>query len=229
MSKTTTANRLRQIMVARGLKQVDILKKCEPICKKNNIKMNRNDLSQYVNGKVEPGQFKLTVLAQALNVSEVWLMGYDVPMNPRSEANPPMLTDDVVEMPVIGDLAAGYDHIACENWTGDTVLIPAAYLKGRKREDFIVLSVNGDSMYPLYQHGDKVLILKQECVSRSGAVGAVIYRDEFSTLKRVEYGEGWMKLLPINPMYAPVTITGEDLQHVSVIGVPKLLIRDIDE
>lgn len=43
--------------------------------------MGRNDISQYVSGKVEPSQWKLTILAKALNVSEVWLMGYDVPIN----------------------------------------------------------------------------------------------------------------------------------------------------
>ena len=41
--------------------------------------MGSNDLSQYVTGKIEPGQFKLIVLGQALGVSEAWLMGFDVP------------------------------------------------------------------------------------------------------------------------------------------------------
>lgn len=64
----------------RNLKQVDILKKTEPFCKKYGVKMNKSDISQYVSGKNEPGQDKLTMLGMALNVSEVWLMGYDVPM-----------------------------------------------------------------------------------------------------------------------------------------------------
>lgn len=80
MKKESTATRLKQIMKERQLRQVDILEKCKPFCQKFDVKLGRNDLSQYVNGKVEPGQDKLTVLGMALNVSEAWLMGFDVPM-----------------------------------------------------------------------------------------------------------------------------------------------------
>lgn len=78
MEKTTTSARLQQIMAERNLKQIDILKMCLPYCKKYNVRLASNDLSQYVNGKVEPGQYKLTILGLALNVNEAWLMGYDV-------------------------------------------------------------------------------------------------------------------------------------------------------
>ena len=67
-------------MSDRNLRQIDILELCKPYCQKYNIKLGRNDLSQYVSGKVEPGQKKLTVLGMALNVNEAWLMGFDVPM-----------------------------------------------------------------------------------------------------------------------------------------------------
>lgn len=82
--KETTGIRLKKIMTARNLKQVDILKMCEPYCRKYNVKLEKNDLSQYVNDKVQPKQDKLSILAMALNVSEVWLMGFDVPMNYES-------------------------------------------------------------------------------------------------------------------------------------------------
>lgn len=86
MKTSTTANRLMYLMKELHLKQVDILNRCEPFCKKYNVKLGRNDLSQYVSGKVEPGQDKLSILGLALNVSEAWLMGYDVPM--RKEKTP---------------------------------------------------------------------------------------------------------------------------------------------
>lgn len=79
MEKVTTAARLKQIMQERNLKQVDILELCEPYCIKYNEKMGKSILSQYISGSVEPGQIKLTILGLALNVNEVWLMGYDVP------------------------------------------------------------------------------------------------------------------------------------------------------
>lgn len=80
MKPYNTAIRLKEIMDTRNIKQVDILNICKPFCKKYDIKLGKNDLSQYVNGKVEPGQEKLDLLAEALQVSEAWLMGYDVPM-----------------------------------------------------------------------------------------------------------------------------------------------------
>ena len=80
MKKYTTSDRLRQIMNDRNLKQSDRINLAKPYCERDGIKLGRNDLSQYVSGKVEPGQYKLYVLGQALNVNEAWLMGYEVPM-----------------------------------------------------------------------------------------------------------------------------------------------------
>lgn len=79
MKELTTADRLKQIMSERGLKQVDILEACKPYCERYRVQLKKNDLSQYVSGKVEPKQDKLSILGMALNVNEVWLMGYNVP------------------------------------------------------------------------------------------------------------------------------------------------------
>ncbi len=77
-NRTSTADRLKQLMKERNLKQIDILNMSLPICAKYDIKMNKSDISQYVSGKVEPSQEKLVVLGMALNVTESWLMGFDV-------------------------------------------------------------------------------------------------------------------------------------------------------
>lgn len=79
---SNTAERLNTIMKERNLKQSDILEKCKPFCDKYGIKMARSDLSQYALGKSIPRQDKLTALAQALNVDETWLMGYDIEDQP---------------------------------------------------------------------------------------------------------------------------------------------------
>ena len=77
MKEFSTADRLKQIITEREIRQVDILRLCQPYCKKFGVKLGKNDLSQYVNGKHIPNQDKLTILALALGVSETWLMGYD--------------------------------------------------------------------------------------------------------------------------------------------------------
>ena len=56
MKVSNTAARLRSLMNERGIRQVDILTASKPFCEKYGVKLAKNDLSQYVNGKVEPGQ-----------------------------------------------------------------------------------------------------------------------------------------------------------------------------
>ena len=87
MKKETTSVRLKKIMEDRKLRQIDILNLTKPFCNEYSVKMNKADISQYVSGKNEPNQEKLFVLSKALNVSEAWLMGYDVPSKPVKELN----------------------------------------------------------------------------------------------------------------------------------------------
>lgn len=93
MKSSNTSERLKAIMEIRRLRQIDILNQAKPFCDKYGVKLGKNDLSQYVSGKVEPGQEKLTVLGLALDVSETWLMGYDVPMERENNLYTPERVD----------------------------------------------------------------------------------------------------------------------------------------
>ena len=84
-------------MNERSLRQVDILEAAKPFCEKYGVKLAKNDLSQYVSGKVEPRQEKLTILGLALNVSETWLMGYDV-RRERDEKEQPADSGELSEL-----------------------------------------------------------------------------------------------------------------------------------
>jgi repressor LexA len=170
---------------------------------------------------------KIAALANILRLPVGVLMGWD--NEEISKLKKPAVTTDTVILPVIGNIAAGYDEIAIEDWSGETVEVPASYLKGRNKNEFIVLKVHGDSMFPEYHDGDKVVILKQASLARSGSIGAILYDGETATLKRVEYFEDKIKLIPLNPTYPPKTISGPDCESVRIIGIPKVLIRDIEE
>lgn len=191
--------------------------------------LSRSTIGMYEKGVREPDFETSELIADFFNVRLDDLLGRKKIATTNLPL--PQITNDTIVFPVVGNIAAGYNQIAVESWSGDTVEVPLSYLKGRKQEEFFVLRVDGDSMYPLYQNGDKVLILKQNTLNRSGDVGAILYDDEKATLKKVEYvqGEDWLKLLPINPSYPPETIKGEALQHCRVIGVPRLLIRNIEQ
>lgn len=199
----------------------------------NKLSLTPATISRYTNAKMTPKVPTVVSMAKIFDVNDAWLMGYDVPMyddKNTSNLKSPEITTETIIFPVIGEIAAGYDNIAVEDWNGETVEIPLTYLKGRKRDEFFVLSVKGDSMYPMYIEGDKVLILKQSTLNNSGDIGAILYDDEIATLKRVEYkqGEDWLRLVPINPMFTPKLIENEALEHCRVIGIPKLLIREFE-
>lgn len=111
MKISSTAKRLNDIMEKEHIKQVDILEKAKPFCKQFGIKLTKTDLSQYVSGKVEPGQFKLFALAYALNVSELWLMGFDVSKERTHTINVPHQDFDQEALYAVKLLAeySGYD------------------------------------------------------------------------------------------------------------------------
>ena len=65
------AVRLRKAMEAAEKKQADLVRETG---------LDRGSISSYLSGKYEPKQDRLEIIAKALDVSPVWLMGYDVPM-----------------------------------------------------------------------------------------------------------------------------------------------------
>lgn len=190
-------------------------------------------IQRYETGQIE--NLKLPVLesiARVLGVNPAWLLGQTEEMSPPLAARFPLprVAEEVVTFPVIGEVAAGYEHLAQEVWDGETVDIPLSFLRGRPRSDYFVLKVCGSSMYPLYIDGDRVLVLRTDTLDHSGQIGLVLYNDAEATLKKVEYAEGedWMRLVPVNPEYEPRLIRGEALAHCRVLGVPRLLIREIE-
>jgi repressor (phage associated) len=78
MRSSNPSERLKQLMSERNLKQVEILEKSLPYQKELGIKMGKSTLSQYVNGVQSPDQHRIYLLSKTLEVSEPWLMGYDV-------------------------------------------------------------------------------------------------------------------------------------------------------
>ena len=197
-------------MKERNLKQIDIVRLAEPYCKENNTRLGRNDISQYVAGKSEPGQHKLYILGKALNVSEAWLMGYDVPM--QAEQIAPSNTyplDDIkfVNIPVIGSVAAGTGCLADNEIIG-------------------YLTVKGDSMYPKFEEGDLVLVRCQSSVD-SGSYAVVLIDDEEGVIKKIVYGPNFIELHSINPMYPVRRFENENVLRIRVFGLVRSIKRKL--
>ena len=81
----TTAERLRTIMSAKGMKQIDLVRESG---------LPRGAISLYVSGKMNPKQAAMEKMSKTLGVNALWLMGYDVPMT--AEVDPETVRNQVI-------------------------------------------------------------------------------------------------------------------------------------
>ena len=88
MRTATTAERLQIAMDDARMQPADLAKAAN---------INKGSLSRYLSGEREPKQITANKMAIALNVSEMWLWGYDVPKerDVKKKEN-----DDLVEITV---------------------------------------------------------------------------------------------------------------------------------
>ena len=63
--------RITKALSIRNMKQTELCRITE---------IPKSSLSLYLSGAYEPKQDRIYLISKALNVSEAWLMGYDVPM-----------------------------------------------------------------------------------------------------------------------------------------------------
>lgn len=73
---STPAQRIREALEIRNMKQVELAEKSG---------INKPSISCYLSGKYEPKQMALYNLGRALDVAEMWLAGYDIPMERPAE------------------------------------------------------------------------------------------------------------------------------------------------
>lgn len=79
VKNSTTSERLQDILKEKKIKQADLARLTG---------ISRGAISNYVLGRYEPKSDIINKFAKALNCSEMWLWGYDVPMK-RREHTPP--------------------------------------------------------------------------------------------------------------------------------------------
>lgn len=108
--KETCSKRIREALQLRGMTQADL-------CRATGIP--KSAMSQYCNGGLVPRQDRTYLIANALNVSEAWLMGFNVSM--RKETTPASLEEDGR----IGEFVALFSHL-----TADQQALIIAQIKG---------------------------------------------------------------------------------------------------
>ena len=96
--------------------------------------------------------------------------------------------------------------------------VPASQIN--PNEDYVVLTVSGDSMYPEFQDGDHVLVRVQSSVD-SGDYGIVFIDGDSAVIKKITYGDDWIELVSVNPMYPPRRFENEDVLNIRGFGLVK--------
>ncbi|MBR4296105.1 MAG: helix-turn-helix domain-containing protein [Clostridia bacterium] len=77
---SSTSERLQEAMRIAHMKQADLARATG---------LSKGGISNYVTGRYEPKSDIVSKLAKALGVSEMWLWGYDVPMERQKKKDSP--------------------------------------------------------------------------------------------------------------------------------------------
>lgn len=122
---------------------------------------------------------------------------------------------EVIEIPVLGRVAAGAPILAQENQI-DTVHVDRAMLRGSRQ--VFGLRVQGDSMIEAgILNGDYIFVRKQSTADRGDIVVALI-NDE-ATVKYYFPERDYVRFQPANSQMAPILVRATDFKSTMILGV----------
>lgn len=161
----------------------------------------------------------LIKLAKLLNTTPEYILGWELPPNLH-----PVNNDEFVNIPVLAKVSAGMGCLAdsINNCAIDYESVQrSSIISG---EQYVFLKVEGDSMYPIFLEGDLVLVRCQSSVD-SGSYAVVTINGEDGVIKKIVYGENFIELHSINPMYPVRRFENEEVLNVRVFGLVKEIKR----
>lgn len=159
-------------------------------------------------------------LAQHFGVDTAWLAGEDVPPRRGEDwlAQNALPLDELIDLPVWGlsqpGLVRQSPPLSGAFWESATVFGSPPYWDG----DHFWLRVAGDSMAPLMDDGDLVLVRRQPIVE-NGRYAVLLLDGEESMIRRVERGDDWIELQSANPYYPSRRFCGPDTARVQILGL----------
>lgn len=135
----------------------------------------------------------------------------------------PLSEIETTPIPILGTVKAGYDYLAQENIID---YIPFK-VNGSDKENYYALEVTGDSMEPLFDDGDTVIVHRQDDFENGDNCVVLINGNE-ATVKKVYKGTNGIELKAVNPYYPPKIFTKEEIRDlpIQVIGVVEKSIRN---
>lgn len=88
--------------------------------------IGKSAISQYISGKYEPKQVAIHKIAKALNVSEAWLMGYDVPIQRAEEIKTVVTKEEKAFLDLFNSLDSA-DKENLKNYITNVLLVADKY------------------------------------------------------------------------------------------------------
>ena len=127
------------------------------------------------------------------------------------------IREDIVDVPVVGHIAAGIPILAEENFE-DSIPIPSRFVRG----DNFMLRVRGESMINVgIMDGDLILVKKADTAYNGEIVVAMIDGFESEATVKTFYREdGHFRLQPENDNMSPIIV-----KDVKILGIVKGVMR----
>lgn len=120
--------------------------------------------------------------------------------------------EPTTQKPIYGQASAGLGVIADQQALGYASVMPQ-----HNGNEYFWLEVYGDSMSPMIDDGDLVLV-KQDHPIESGAIMVVILDGIEGFVKKVAIDEDTIWLHSVNPYYPPMSFCGSELNRLRFVG-----------
>lgn len=145
------------------------------------------------------------------------------PARPSSDSLYPLEQQNIRMIPLFESVSAGFGAAAVDEIVD---YIPAYIPDAQEAAETIFIKVHGDSMFPKIEDGDVIQVHKQESVD-SGSIAVVLIDGEDGLVKKVIYGDTWIELHSVNPMYKTQRFNGRDVLRIRVVGLVQKIIKDV--
>lgn len=126
---------------------------------------------------------------------------------------------ELVEVPIVGTVAAGLPVLATENIVGH-VTVEGSVARGR----CFALKVQGNSMINANIKAGDLVIVRQQPVAEHGDIVVAMVDGDAATVKRLSIREEVIQLCPENPKFRPILIDPDQDFRIlgKVVGVRRL-------
>ena len=204
----TIGERIKAARERKNISQIELAKLIGS-SKQSVYKYEKNIITNIPSNKIE-------AIAKALNTTPAELMGWETNVTPMPKSN-------VFMRPLFNSVAAGFGVVA-----DNTIIsyVPTFITTPSEQEQYIWISVQGDSMSPLIDDGSEILVKKQDCVD-NGQIGVVLIDGKDAVVKKISYGDNWIELVSVNPYYPPRRFEGADVQRVRILGLVKKVSKNL--